>query len=117
MDSNNTPARPADAVVAEVPASADAGTPRSTVKPPARRRRWHVVLGCLWVLPAISVVIYFYLIRARDRELQAVIAEIEAADPRWRFQDLLADRPPIADADNPALVVDKVHILLRPSGF
>ena len=51
-----------------------------------------------------------------DRELDAVIAEIEATDPRWRFEQILADRPPLADADNPAVVVGKADVLVARCG-
>ncbi len=84
---------------------------------PRRRRRWRRALACLLVLLAIPVIGYFYLRWSEERDLQAAIAEIDAVDPRWRFEDLLADRPPIADAQNPALVVAKVALLLRPTGF
>ncbi len=81
---------------------------------PRRRRRWRIALACVLGLLAIPVIGYRYLRWSQERDLQAAIAEIEAVDPRWRFEQLLADRPPIADADNPAIVVAKVGLLLRP---
>ncbi len=84
---------------------------------PRRRWRWRIALICLLVIVATPVIGYFYLRWIQDRELQAAIAEIEAVDPRWRFQDVLADRPPIADAHNTGLVVAKVELLLQPSGY
>jgi hypothetical protein len=85
--------------------------------PPRRRRRWLTVLGILAFLMALPVLLYLYYCWSKDRELDAVVAEIEKDDPRWRFDEILADRPPIADADNPALVVGRVDAMLRPGNF
>jgi hypothetical protein len=84
---------------------------------PLRRRRWLTALGCLTLLAAIPVCLYFYLTWARQRELAAQIAEIERVDPRWRLDDVLADRPAIPDDENPAIVAGKVIALLGPAGF
>src|SRR5260370_1145424 len=85
--------------------------------PPRRRRRWVFVLACLLGFVAIPVLGYFYLSWATDRGIDAEIAEVERVDPRWRFDDLMADRKPIADAENPALVVGKVDALLKPGNY
>ncbi len=106
------------------PIAVSSPTPRPPAPPmrkPGPRRRWRrrialTLLGLLLLLGAVSGTGYVYLTWMHDRDLQAAVAEIEAVDPRWRFQELLDDRPPIADDQNPALVVAKVDLLLRP-GF
>jgi hypothetical protein len=75
------------------------------------------VLICLLVLTAIPVVGYFYRVWQQDRELEAVLAELERSDPRWRMDQLLADRPTVPDAENPVLLVRKIETLLRPIGY
>jgi len=54
---------------------------------------------------------------ANEFELAEALAETERLDPRWRFQDILADRKPIADDDNPAIVVGKITALLSLGKF
>jgi hypothetical protein len=121
MNANQPPPEVANAATTEIAPGAVGGSPAAAssprIKPRARRRRWRLVLGCLLVLLAIPVVIYFSLTWTRQRELEGVIAQIEADDPRWRMQEIMIDRGPIPDVDNPALVVGKVHLLLRPTGF
>src|SRR6267154_1207344 len=94
-----------------------AAPPTPAEKPPRRRRRWVFALACLLGFAAIPVLGYFYVSWATDRDIDAAIAEVERVDPRWRFDDLLADRKPIADAENPALVVAKADALLKPGNY
>jgi hypothetical protein len=86
-------------------------------QPAKRRRRWPYVVGCLAVLAAIPVCLYFYLVWAGQQDLAAQIAAIERDDPRWHLHDILADRPAIPDEQNPSLLILKVDALLRPGGF
>jgi hypothetical protein len=125
METNPTPIQSTDAGAASMPCSAavECGTPgaipRAAGRPverPARRRRWAIILGCVLVLAAVPVGYYFYQKWATGRELDAVIARIDADDPRWRIEEILADRQAIADADNPALVAARADILLRGAG-
>jgi hypothetical protein len=75
-----------------------------------------LLILCGLLLLAVPVLGYVYLSWRADRELDAAIAEIERDDPRWRINDLLADRKPIPDAENPALVCAKIDALLRGKG-
>ncbi|HZZ82704.1 MAG TPA: hypothetical protein VFE62_29670 [Gemmataceae bacterium] len=76
--------------------------PLTTPKP--RKRRWLRVLLALLALAILMPlgVIGYWIIGMPGAWTQA---EEEAAqeDPRWRLQDMQADRPVIADADNSAL--------------
>jgi len=71
---------------------------------------------CLLCLLAVPVIGYFVLVWRTENDLQAAIGETDRADPRWRLNDLLADRKSIPDDKNPALVVMQVDALLRSSG-
>jgi hypothetical protein len=93
---------------ARVPRSAAGAAP-----PRRRRRRRLIVFGCLLLLLAVPVGYYFYRAWANERDLQAAMAEIERLDPRWRFDDILADQTPIPDEQNPALRMLEVDKLLR----
>ena len=86
----------------------------ATAAAPRRRRRtrWTLLLGFPLLALAVPVGFWQYSRFEADRELAEVLAETDQLDPRWRFDDVLADRPPIADADNPALVLGKVDALL-----
>jgi hypothetical protein len=75
-----------------------------------------VLILCALLLLAVPILGYLYLSWRADRELDAAIAEIERDDPRWRFNDLVADRKPIPDAENPAVVCAKIDALLRGKG-
>ena len=44
--------------------------------------------------------------------LQDAIEETEAIDPRWRIDDLLADRAEVPDKENAALVIIRGHNLI-----
>jgi hypothetical protein len=91
------------------------------IRPPlaARRRwrRWAMVGGGLAALLALPLLLYAYFCWASERAFGAAVAEIEKVDPRWRVEQILADRPPIADADNPSLVVGRVDALMRRGGL
>jgi hypothetical protein len=69
------------------------------------------------VLAAIPVGLYFYLSWARQRDLAAQFAELDRTDPRWRIEELLADRPAVPDDENPAIVASQVQALLERGWF
>jgi hypothetical protein len=84
----------------------------------SRRRRYALLAaGCCLALSAGAVGIFLYNLRSAEEELQAAFAEADRTDPRWRFADLLEDRQPIPDAQNPSLVVMQVNALLGAAGF
>lgn len=96
---------------------ASSPAPAANRSPATRRRRWPIVLACLLGLAAVPVAGYLYLARSADRELEMAIEEVDRVDPRWRFDDWLADRKPIPDAENPAVVIAKANVLLGPGSF
>ncbi|HEX4589534.1 MAG TPA: hypothetical protein VH120_06375, partial [Gemmataceae bacterium] len=58
-------------------------------RPTRRRRFWLLLIGLPMLIAAASVGAWLY--RANSA-LQAAIAEADRLDPRWRFDDLVADR-------------------------
>src|SRR5258708_3916557 len=94
-----------------------AAPPTVVDNPPRRRQRWVLVSACALGFVAIPVLAYAYLAWAADRDIDAALPEIDRDDPRWRLDEILADRKPIADAENPALVVGKVGALLQPRTY
>ncbi len=70
-----------------------------------------LVRNCLFgaILPAIvvvSVVGYRWHVDREGRLARdAVVARIEATDPRWRWEDIEADLPVLRDEDNASLLV------------
>lgn len=82
-----------------------------------RRQRLAIAIGLVLVTVGVPTGFWFWSTWANERELAEALAETERLDPRWRFEDILADRKPIADEDNPAIVVGKVTALLRQGKF
>jgi hypothetical protein len=117
MQTQETTPGPVDSTsvaAADAPRQAPCQAPS---RPSRRRRRLAIGLGCVAVLAAIPVGLYFYLTWARQRDLATQFAELDHTDPRWRLEQLLADRPTVPDDENPAIVAWKIQSLLGPGGF
>ncbi len=82
-----------------------------------RRRRLAVAIGIALVTFGVPTGFWLGSNWVYERELAEALAETERLDPRWRFQDILADRKPIADEENPAVVLAKVDALLTQGRF
>jgi competence protein ComGC len=67
-----------------------------------RRRSWPYVVALLVLILLIGIGVYLYLIVSAERELQAAIAETDRLDPRWRVEDVEADRAVVPKAENSA---------------
>jgi hypothetical protein len=48
---------------------------------------------------------FLYSDYAARKDLESAIAELDAVDPRWRLEDIEADRQLVRDEDNAAFVV------------
>src|SRR5207249_6045987 len=89
----------------------------SVVQTPPRRRRWpRRLLVFLLVFVGLPAGYYFYVNWSLKVETAQAIAETDALDPRWRFEDMEADRKVLADAENSYLQVVKVTRLLGRGG-
>lgn len=77
-----------------------------------RRRRWAAVaaLGLVAILVGVGATIYLH--HYSTRVFEEAAAEVDADDPYWRLDDLMATREEIADDDNAALVVADVYDLI-----
>jgi hypothetical protein len=78
----------------------------SPAAPPVRprRRRWPYVVALLALVVLIGIGVYVYLTVSAESELQAAIAETDRLDPRWRLEDVEADRAVVPEAENSATV-------------
>jgi hypothetical protein len=85
----------------------------TAVAPPTPRKRrrrlgWTLLIGVPVLMLATVATTLLWYSWSDERNAAAAIAETEQLDPRWRWEEILADRPPIADADNSARQVAKV---------
>jgi type II secretory pathway pseudopilin PulG len=76
----------------------------SPAAPPVRprRRRWPYVAALLALVVLFGIRVYVYPTVSADSELQAAIAETDRLDPRWRLEDVEADRTVVPEAENSA---------------
>src|SRR4029077_3109003 len=58
----------------------------------SRRRKWLAVASLACVGAGLLFGPYFYLDFIASRALRDAIAQVEASDPRWRFEQIEADR-------------------------
>jgi hypothetical protein len=71
--------------------------------PTPRRRRW-LRWALLLVPVALVASAWLFLYFTGDMRLKRAIEEADRVDPRWRLEDVLADRAEIPDEENGALV-------------
>src|SRR5439155_2423208 len=76
------------------------------------RRRWwlRLLLGALSFIVAVvivGVICYKLALAGTQRNLDAMIAELDATDPLWRLEDIEAARKTIPDDENAAIVVKR----------
>src|SRR5262245_20577398 len=83
-----------------------------TTTPRPRRRKLYFLGGLILFFAVAAGGLYLYLGYAAERRWEAAVAEADRNDPNWRLDDLLANRPPIPDAENGALVVITAKKLL-----
>jgi hypothetical protein len=88
------------------------------VSRPSAIRRWLIrflVLTALVVLAAGSFVGWQIYRRFADQQvLQDTIADLDARNPRWRLEDLEADRPVVPDEENSAPLIRAAAARIRP---
>lgn len=80
-------------------------------------RRWLkriVIVFAVFGLPTAAF--YFYVTWQGDRELRAVLEELDATEAPWRWDDLLAARAPVAAEDDGRALVLNVRSQM-PAGF
>ena len=77
------------------------------------RRRWprRLIVMLLFVI-GLPAAYYFYAAWSLEREISQALAETDAVDPRFRFEDMQKERASFADEENSALQVVKVVRLL-----
>lgn len=83
----------------------------------ARMRRWLkriVILLAAFGLPCVAF--YFYVSWQGDRELRAVLEELDANEAPWRWDALQNARPPLAPEDDVRPLIGKI-VSLMPANF
>jgi hypothetical protein len=95
-------------------------TPDASIRAPRRRIRWkRWLLGTFLSLLLIVIVLIGKELFARwqaQADLERAIAEVDRIDPRWRLEDIEADRREVPADRNSSLVVVAAHELL-PKGW
>src|SRR5438128_614359 len=85
----------------------------SVGKNPPRRRRWpRRLLVFLLVFIGLPAGYYLYATWSLNADVARAIAETDELDPRWRLEDIEADRKVYPDEDNSALHAIKVIRLI-----
>src|SRR5258708_22754296 len=89
---------------------------RVPVAPP--RHPWRNRLLCcaltLFILGGLIAVMRWRIATSSvPDDLTVIIAELDETDPRWRIEDIEADRKIIPDAENTALVIIQIDAALR----
>lgn len=75
------------------------------VKPKRSLRRWYVVGGFLLAVAATPFVYAWITDWIRQRELDALIRELDEKDPHWRWHDLVSQMPAAPPDDKNAAVL------------
>src|SRR6266496_5645079 len=73
-------------------------------------RRWLkriLIVLAVFVLPPVAF--YFYATWQGERELRAAIAGLDAQGEPWRWEDLMAAQPELADEDDVHGLIASVH--------
>jgi hypothetical protein len=77
---------------------------------PRRRWWWRILIGLFTLLVTTVIGRWVWWERTRaqgEEELAAAIAETEAVDPRWRWEQIEEDRPKVPDEENSILVLKR----------
>jgi hypothetical protein len=75
-------------------------------------RRLYWLLGGVLAVAAAAVGMFAYFDYATQRALREAVAEADALDPGWRFEDMEAAREVVPDAENGAILVRTVPTLM-----
>jgi hypothetical protein len=90
-------------------------SPPAVTAPPRKRRWLRRALVILFAFVGLPAGYYFYASWSLERDLADAIAETDRLDPRWRLEDIQADRKTYADDENAALQVIKLNRLIGRS--
>jgi hypothetical protein len=77
------------------------------------RHPWWSLLLVTLAFFTSTVGVYKFVEYRSYCDLEAAMAETDAVSPRWRWEEIEADRPEIPDAENSALVIQKVADLRK----
>jgi hypothetical protein len=79
--------------------------------PPRQLRKRFLWGAVILVLVALAggFLYYQWLLYEADRDRDQIIAELDASDPRWRLEEIEADRKVIPDDQNAALIIMQIN--------
>src|SRR5437879_1891836 len=90
----------------------------ASIKPWRSRRPWYWIAGFVVVIVATPFVVSLIGEWLLDRELAAICRELDADDPHWRWDDMVANQPPpLPNAENAAVQLLNVNKLLAKTPF
>jgi hypothetical protein len=75
------------------------------------------VAAALFVAAGLFAGVVWYTGWYEEREWRAACAEVDQLDPGWRWDELLAKRPPVPDDQNAARHITAVRSLLLPKDW
>ena len=84
---------------------------------PRRSKRWAWFGGFALLLVAVPIAYYYITAWLHDREMGEIYRALDEEDPNWRWHDLAAEIKPPPDADNSALHIREIHVLLKATPF
>jgi hypothetical protein len=83
-----------------------------------KRRWWRRILVGVILLLVIGIAGYFIdrelTFAANEKLLAKVLAETDALDPGWRWEEIEAKREQVPDGENAAIVIQRTNDLLGP---
>src|SRR5439155_9926874 len=88
------------------------------IRRPSTTRRWLRRLVILVTIGALAIGSFvgwqLYRRHVDDVRLRETIAELDAREPRWRLEDLEADRAVVPDVENSASVIRAARAHITP---
>src|SRR5688500_7267020 len=80
-------------------------SPSSRQRRPFWRRLFLIWLVAFLVVASVALERYLTTRNRYNQQVQEAVAEVDAVDPRWRLEDIEADRAQVPDERNSAKII------------